>query len=82
MVLYRRNRVAGDAFRSVRIERPFIINAIIILPDHLHAVLTLPDGDADYSGRWRAIKSRFTHEHRYVRLGLRPDNWAFLPGMM
>jgi REP element-mobilizing transposase RayT len=28
--------------------------------DHLHVVWTLPSGDADYSGRWRAIKARFT----------------------
>jgi len=50
-----------DAFRSVRAERLFTIDAIVILPDHLHAIWTLPAGDADYSGRWRAIKSRFTH---------------------
>jgi len=50
-----------DAFRSVRAERPFTIDAIVILPDHLRAIWTLPAGDADYSGRWRAIKSRFTH---------------------
>ena len=40
----------------------FTINAIVILPDHFHAVWTLPDGDADYSGRWQAIKSHFTRE--------------------
>ena len=31
-----------------------------VLPDHLHAVWRLPDGDADYSGWWRSIKARFT----------------------
>ena len=46
-----------DAFRLVRAQRPFIIDAIVILPDHLHTIWTLPDGDADYSGRWRAIKA-------------------------
>jgi putative transposase len=30
------------------------------LPDHLHAVWTLPPGDDDYAGRWRSVKSRFT----------------------
>lgn len=39
---------------------PFRINALVILPDHLHAVLTLPDGDADYSGRWRRVKAAFS----------------------
>lgn len=49
--------------RSLRDEKrlnPFWINALVILPDHLHAVLTLPDGDADYSGRWRRIKAAFS----------------------
>ncbi len=45
--------------RRVRHMRPFGIDAFVILPDHLHAVCTLPPGDADYSGRWRAIKARF-----------------------
>jgi len=49
------------AFRVARAERPFTIDAIVILPDHLHVILTLPDNDADFSGRWRRIKSLFTH---------------------
>jgi len=49
-----------DAFRLTRRERPFIIEAIVILPDHLHAVVTLPPDDADFSGRWRRLKSHFT----------------------
>lgn len=47
------------AFRSVQAERPFHIDAIVILPDHLHCLWTLPEGDADYSTRWRLIKSAF-----------------------
>jgi putative transposase len=31
-----------------------------VLPDHIHAVWTLPPGDADFSLRWRLIKSRFS----------------------
>jgi putative transposase len=49
-----------DAFRKTRGERPFVIDAIVILPDHLHVVMTLPPGDSDFSGRWRRIKGRFT----------------------
>jgi putative transposase len=63
----RRSRVLVDhvdllreAFRDVRRERPFILDAIAVLPEHLHTVMTLPKGDADYSGRWRAIKSAFS----------------------
>jgi putative transposase len=48
------------AFGMVRTERPFQIDAIVILPDHLHAIFTLPDGDADFPLRWRRIKTVFT----------------------
>ena len=50
------------AFRVARHERPFTIDAIVILPDHLHAIFTLPLDDADFSGRWRRIKAHFTHQ--------------------
>src|SRR4051812_44982052 len=49
-----------DAFRVARRERPFAIDAIVILPDHLHAIFTLPPDDADFSGRWRRIKGHFS----------------------
>jgi Transposase and inactivated derivatives len=48
------------AFRSARERKPFAVDAIVILPDHLHAILTLPSGDSDFSGRWRSIKATFT----------------------
>ena len=51
-----------DAVRRTRAERPFGIAAWVVLPDHLHAVWTLPEGDADFSTRWRIIKSRFSRE--------------------
>jgi putative transposase len=44
-----------------RRERPFAIDAIVVLPDHLHAILTLPSADADFSGRWRRIKGHFSN---------------------
>ncbi len=50
------------AFRVTRKERPFAIDAIVILPDHLHAIMTLPPQDPDFSGRWRRIKSLFTRQ--------------------
>jgi putative transposase len=59
-LLVRRIADLRDAFRVVRNQRPFTLDAIVVLPDHLHALWTLPEGDTDYSGRWRAIKSRFT----------------------
>ena len=48
-----------EAVRAVKRRRPFQIDAWVVLPDHLHAVWTLPEGDADYSGRWRSIKIAF-----------------------
>jgi len=48
------------AFQSVRTERPFNLDAVVFLPDHLHCIWTLPPGDADYAMRWREIKSRFS----------------------
>jgi putative transposase len=48
-----------DAVRMVRNRRPFHIDAWVVLPDHMHAIWTLPADDADYSGRWKAIKIAF-----------------------
>jgi putative transposase len=48
------------AFRDIRQHHPFTIDAIVVLPDHLHAIWTLPDGDADFATRWRLIKSTFS----------------------
>jgi putative transposase len=48
------------AFREEMMRRPFHIDAIVIMPDHLHTVWTLPPNDADYSIRWRNIKRSFT----------------------
>ncbi len=48
------------AVREAMAERPFVIDAWVVLPDHLHAVWTLPAGDRDFGTRWGAIKSRFS----------------------
>jgi putative transposase len=49
-----------EAFRAGRRERPFTIDAMVVLPEHLHTILTLPEGDADFPGRWRRIKGHFS----------------------
>jgi len=46
------------AFRKTLSEKPFIIESIVILPDHLHCIWQLPEADGDFSGRWREIKKR------------------------
>ncbi|MBL4795736.1 MAG: transposase [Pseudomonadales bacterium] len=48
------------AFKTVKKKWPFSIDAIVILPEHLHSVWTLPLNDSDYSSRWRLIKSQFS----------------------
>lgn len=48
------------AIRATQTAHPFKIDAIVVLPDHLHVLMTLPAGDADYSNRWSLIKRRFT----------------------
>jgi putative transposase len=52
--------VLRNALATTRAERWMQIDAMVVLPDHLHAIWTLPAGDADFSTRWRLIKSRFS----------------------
>ena len=49
-----------QAFREIRRHHPFTIDAIVVLPDHLHTVWTLPEGDANFATHWRLIKSAFS----------------------
>lgn len=52
--------VLKGSIRHVKQRHPFRIDAMVVLPEHLHAMWTLPDGDADFSNRWRLIKSAFS----------------------
>jgi len=52
--------VLRESFVKVRKNHPFHTDAIVILPDHLHCILTLPPGDKDFSTRWGLIKSNFS----------------------
>ncbi len=49
-----------SVFRDVQARHPFRVDAIVILPEHLHCLWTLPSGDADFSMRWSLIKARFS----------------------
>ncbi len=49
-----------EAFLYCRQDYPFKMDAIIMMPNHIHAIWTLPDGDFDYSKRWGIIKKYFT----------------------
>ncbi|EAQ82010.1 REP-associated tyrosine transposase [Blastopirellula marina] len=48
------------AFKEVRKKFPFEMVAIVLMPEHLHAIWRLPRGDSDYSTRWRRIKGQFS----------------------
>jgi REP-associated tyrosine transposase len=52
--------VLRDSVRHTRQRHPFYIDAMVVLPDHLHAVWTLPGEDSDFSMRWRLIKVGFS----------------------
>jgi putative transposase len=49
------------ALSNVRHTHPYHTEAMVILPEHLHAIWTLPAGDDDSAGRWQRIKTHFTH---------------------
>lgn len=49
-----------DCIRQVKTRHPFEINSIVILPDHIHTIWTLPENDSDYAKRWMLIKSSFS----------------------
>ena len=50
----------GEAMRLARVRKPFHVDAWVVLPDHAHAIWTLPPGDHDCASRWRAIKIAFS----------------------
>ncbi len=49
-----------NAFEYTRDRHSFAVDAIVILPDHLHTIWTLPEGDSDFALRWRLIKTVFS----------------------
>ena len=72
VVTYRRQRILVDslardclrgALRKIQRKWPFDIAAIVLLPDHLHTVWTLPSDDDNYPLRWRRIKEEFTRSY-------------------
>ncbi len=52
------------AFRYTRQRHPFAIEAIVVLPDHLHTIWTMPEGDSDFAVRWAIMKARFSRALR------------------
>jgi len=50
------------AMNKVKKQRPFKLDAMVVLPDHLHAMWSLPVGDSDYATRWMLIKAGFSRQ--------------------
>jgi putative transposase len=57
-------KTLGDVMRHVRAQRPFENLAMVLMPDHLHAIWRLPPDDADFSTRWMLIKQGVVHRLR------------------
>lgn len=56
-----------EAFRSVRRAHPFDVEAMVVLPDHLHSLWRMLESDANYSTRWRLIKAQFHAQFQRVK---------------
>ncbi len=48
------------AVRDARARAAFHIDAWVVLPEHMHCIWTLPEGDVDFSSRWQNIKATFS----------------------
>ena len=59
-------RILNASFMDVMERFPFTMDAICLLPDHLHCIWTLPDGDSNYSLRWSEIKKDFSQRYKNV----------------
>lgn len=59
-LLVRHVDILRTVIHKVKHDHPFEITAMVVLPDHLHAIWTLPDGDRDYPVRWSLIKAGFS----------------------
>ncbi len=68
--LVRHVDVLRQAVAVTRAKRPFAVGAWVVLPDHMHCLWTLPEGDCDYAVRMASIKAQFTAGLR--RSGFRP----------
>ena len=49
-----------DAFQTIRKKYPFKIDGVVLLPNHIHTIWSLPEDDSNFSLRWNLIKNRFT----------------------
>ncbi|WKJ89813.1 transposase [Methylomonas montana] len=60
--LVRHIETLREITRTVKNSHPFAIEAMVVLPDHIHAIWRLPENDADYPVRWSLIKAGFSRQ--------------------
>ena len=59
------NRLAlRNAIAATKLHSTFVIEAWVLLPDHMHCIWTLPENDSDFSKRWGLIKAKFTKQNK------------------
>ena len=63
-LLTRQIDLLRDVTRLTKADKPFAIDAWVVLPDHMHCIWTLPEGDSDYSNRVGMLKARFSRDLR------------------
>ena len=51
-----------SSFNHVKRYHPFLLDAMVVLPDHLHFMMTLPENDNDFATRLMLIKSGFSRQ--------------------
>lgn len=54
--------ILRQAIKNCQQSLPFHIDALVMLPNHIHAIWTLPPNDSDYSKRWGIVKKYFTSQ--------------------
>lgn len=59
-LLVRHIEILRNSIRQTKTAHPFTIYGWVVLPNHLHCVISLPENDSDFAVRWRLIKSRFS----------------------
>ncbi len=71
LCLEENRKALKSIINEVRARYPFTPEAWVLLPDHLHCIWKLPEGDSDYSKRWGLIKKEFT---KHCRSGFARQN--------
>jgi len=61
-LLVRNIDLLREVIVKVKRTHPFTIHAWVVLPEHMHCVIELPDGDSDFATRWRLIKMLFSRD--------------------